>query len=51
MGVETDREQFARISELEKQVAALAAKQQMLLAMLGGLGLALGADVLTRVLG
>ena len=48
---ETDKEQFALIRELEKKVAALEAKQNMMLAMFGGLGLALATDILSRVLG
>ena len=42
---DTDKEQYELIRDLEKKVAALEAKQQMLLAMLGGLGLAIGGVV------
>lgn len=50
MTSETDKEQFDRLVNLEKAVAALEAKQQMLLVILGGLGMALATDILSRVL-
>lgn len=51
MGSDTDADQYRRISELEKMVSALQAKQQMLLHLLGGVGLVVATDILARVFG